>query len=166
MPIIFRFVIYSFLVFSFNSCVKSRNAKKLPPPLPDTQNRITISGNDVMMYDKKSFSAIAGSEFTLILRHKGTLSKNSMGHNIVIIDKKEDVFKFGAKVNANGGLGKNGFIPVKVKEKIIAHTAMIGGGEESVIIFTVPEETGSYPFLCTFPGHFSLMNGFMTVLSK
>ncbi|MDZ7935461.1 MAG: hypothetical protein U5M51_10985 [Emticicia sp.] len=25
--------------------------------------------------------------------------------------------------------------------------------------FTAPTQTGDYPFVCTFPGHWSIMNG-------
>jgi azurin len=35
---------------------------------------------------------------------------------------------------------------------------LIGGGESTTIEFEAPEK-GEYTFLCTFPGHFGLMNG-------
>ena len=48
------------------------------------------------------------------------------------------------------------------KAKILVATAMIGGGEETEVTFTAPEP-GEYPFLCTFPGHFGIMNGKLIV---
>jgi len=41
---------------------------------------------------------------------------------------------------------------------IIVHTAMLGGGESDTIEFTAPP-AGTYPFICTFPGHYAIMRG-------
>jgi len=49
-------------------------------------------------------------------------------------------------------------------DQIIAHTDLAAGGETVEVIFTVPEETGDYPFICSFPGHFSAgMTGTLAV---
>lgn len=40
----------------------------------------------------------------------------------------------------------------------LAHTNMVGGGESTEIVFSAPE-VGSYDFLCSFPGHYSIMKG-------
>ncbi|MDE0837988.1 MAG: plastocyanin/azurin family copper-binding protein [Kiritimatiellae bacterium] len=39
---------------------------------------------------------------------------------------------------------------------------MLGPGEEDVVTFTAPA-AGTYNYLCTFPGHYAVMNGVMTV---
>jgi azurin len=59
------------------------------------------------------------------------------------------------------------YIPADAESKalIIAHTKMLGGGESDTITFTAPA-AGSYPYLCTFPGHFAVMQGVMTVKPK
>jgi azurin len=51
----------------------------------------------------------------------------------------------------------NEYIP-EGTEDVIAHTALIGGGEETTIEFTAPA-AGEYTFICSFPGHYALMNG-------
>ena len=35
---------------------------------------------------------------------------------------------------------------------------MLGGGEETTIEFEAPAK-GEYTFICSFPGHYALMNG-------
>jgi len=35
-------------------------------------------------------------------------------------------------------------------------------GSES-LVFTAPTEPGQYPYICTVPGHWRIMNGIMTV---
>jgi len=49
------------------------------------------------------------------------------------------------------------YVPADSKE-VIAYTKIIGGGESVTITFDTPEK-GTYDFLCTFPGHFALMQG-------
>ena len=56
---------------------------------------------------------------------------------------------------------KNDYIPAKSSE-IIAHTAMIGGGETTEIEFVAPEP-GVYDYICSFPGHYAMMRGKLIV---
>ena len=42
-------------------------------------------------------------------------------------------------------------------------TDVVPPQERTVIHFRVPRERGRYPFLCTFPGHWMVMNGILTV---
>jgi len=125
---------------------------------------ITITGNDLMQYDTKSFVVKAGSSVTILLKNIGTLPKAAMGHNIIILQKSVDLFTFGAAVANNGGTVENGFTPVNALGQTIAHSILIGAGEETTIAFTAPKEPGDYPYFCTFPGHFALMNGIMKVI--
>ena len=56
---------------------------------------------------------------------------------------------------------KNGFIPES--DLLLHHTDMIDHGEHHILTFTAPSELGSYDFLCTFPGHWMVMNGELVV---
>ena len=49
--------------------------------------------------------------------------------------------------------------------RVIAHTKMIGGGESDSVTFPVSKLAAgeSYVFFCSFPGHFALMKGTLTV---
>ena len=42
-------------------------------------------------------------------------------------------------------------------------SGMVQPKKESVIWFKAPKKEGDYPYICTFPGHFQLMNGMMAV---
>jgi azurin len=58
----------------------------------------------------------------------------------------------------------NDYIPQDLKNQILAHTALAGGGETVEVTFTVPQEPGSYQYICSFPGHYaSGMKGMLTV---
>ena len=48
-------------------------------------------------------------------------------------------------------------------DAVLAHTDVADPQGLSVIYFQAPAEKGRYPFLCTFPGHWMVMNGEMVV---
>ena len=45
---------------------------------------------------------------------------------------------------------------------MIAKTKVLGGGESDSVTFSI-KEAGEYQYLCSFPGHFALMQGKITV---
>ena len=48
-------------------------------------------------------------------------------------------------------------------DDVIAYADITESGKQQTIYFTVPDAPGRYPFLCTFPGHWKLMNGLLIV---
>ena len=42
-----------------------------------------------------------------------------------------------------------------MKDQVLAASAMAGPGETVEVTFKVPTAPGTYPYLCTFPGHFA-----------
>jgi putative heme-binding domain-containing protein len=47
---------------------------------------------------------------------------------------------------------------------ILQHIDLVQPGKTASLRFTAPTEPGDYPFLCTYPGHWRIMNGVMRVL--
>ena len=121
----------------------------------------TVEANDAMQFNTKEIQVSkACKEFTITLKHTGTQPKASMGHNIVI-GKTEDmdgIFK--------DGVGAADTDYVKPDDaRVVAHTKLIGGGEESSLTLDPAKLTdGEYKFACTFPGHGALMNGKVTLV--
>jgi azurin len=128
----------------------------------DNHTQVTISGNDTMQFDIKSFNASKGTNFKLTFKNTGKLPKIAMGHNLVILKKGVSAIAFGQKVLASGGNANNA-LPESVKGDVLAYTKLLGPGETEIINFKVPMETGSYEYVCTFPGHFAMMRGVMEV---
>lgn len=125
---------------------------------------IEMTGNDQMQYDKKAITVTEGDNVTIKLKHVGKLPKAAMGHNVVILKPGTAMPAFAMKC---APAAANDYIPQDAESKalIVAHTKMIGGGEETSVTFTAPA-AGEYPYLCTFPGHFGVMNGKLTVKAK
>jgi azurin len=124
---------------------------------------IAIEGTDQMTFSIDHFSVKPGQMVRLTLAHVGNLPAAAMGHNVVIIERGEDYMDFTADANEQGGELANDYLPGPVRNRVIAFTKMIGGGESTTVEFKAPEEPGDYPFLCTFPGHAPQMNGTMQV---
>lgn len=47
--------------------------------------------------------------------------------------------------------------------EVLAKTPMIDPTKSDKITFTAPKDKGDYPFMCTFPGHGTVMKGIMKV---
>ena len=123
---------------------------------------VTITGNDTMQFDVKAFEVKAGSKVKLVLKNVGKVPKIAMGHNLVLLRKGVTAFEFGPKALGAGANTVNP-LPDAIKGDVLVHTKLLGPDETDEIVFTAPEEEGDYEYLCTFPGHFALMRGKMTV---
>jgi azurin len=126
--------------------------------------KIEITGNDQMQYNIKAFEVTEGQKVVLSFKHIGQLPAIAMGHNVVILKSGTAVPAFATKC---APAKDTGYIPQdeESKKEIVAHTKMLGGGESEEITFTAPA-AGDYPFICSFPGHFAIMQGVMTVKAK
>lgn len=116
---------------------------------------ITIEGNDQMKFNKNEIKVKAGQKVKLTLNHVGKMEKNVMGHNWALLTKDADIAAVG---QASAVAADTDYIPAAMKDKFIAHTKMLAGGESDTIEFDAPAP-GTYTFMCTFPGHYALMQG-------
>jgi azurin len=55
----------------------------------------------------------------------------------------------------------NNYVPEM--PEILFSTALVNPDQTVRLRFTAPSKPGEYPYICTFPGHWRLMNGVMTV---
>ena len=46
---------------------------------------------------------------------------------------------------------------------VLCYTDVVYPGDQCAIYFEAPKEPGRYPYLCTFPGHWLVMNGELIV---
>lgn len=118
---------------------------------------LSIDSNDRMQFSTSELTVPAGCETVeLTLTHSGNLPKNIMGHNWVLVE--EDQLRSVAAAAVAAGVA-NDYLP-KDDERVLAATAMIGGGETTQIEFSVAELKGkNLRFFCSFPGHMALMQG-------
>ena len=121
-------------------------------------HEITISGNDTMQFDIKNFDVTAGNKVKIIFKNP-----DATQHNLVFVEPGavEEVGMAGNEMAKDPkGLSK-GFIPES--DKILHHTKLLDPDTAEVLRFIAPTEPGTYPYLCTFPGHWIIMKGEMIV---
>jgi azurin len=119
---------------------------------PGAARTIEITGGDDMKYSVTTIPAKRGETLRIVLKSVGTLPKIAMAHNVVVLTLDADQIKF-----AQAGMTARAtdFIPPDMKNQVVAATALAGPGETVEVTFKVPAKPGSYPFICTFPGHFA-----------
>jgi putative membrane-bound dehydrogenase-like protein len=124
----------------------------------DQNVKINVVQN-AMKYDTKTFTVKAGSmveiEFT---------NPDFMQHNLLIL-QKGSLDKVGAAADKLAqdpkGIEQN-YVP-KMPEVLFA-TTLVEPQKTFKLKFRVPAAEGDYPFICSFPGHWRIMNGIMKVV--
>lgn len=116
-----------------------------------------------MLFTNKQFTVRPGQPVKLVF-----LNPDATDHNLVLV-KPGAMEEVGVAANAMARDPKNAtsdFIPEDKQDLILEATPMIGPTRESlvhVLRFQAPQEPGVYPYVCTFPGHWIVMNGKMVV---
>ena len=119
---------------------------------------VTIEGTDQMTYNLSEIDVKKSCEkFTVNLKHVGQLPAASMGHNWVLSTTED--YQAVAQEGMTLSLEKNYVNDADMR--VLAHTKIIGGGEETSVTFDVNKlkEGQDYTYFCSFPGHYALMHG-------
>ena len=114
---------------------------------------------EAMKFDKKEFSVPAGKTIILVLENP-----DAMQHNLVIGKPKslEIIGNAANKMITQKDAVEKNYVPAI--PQILFSTPLVNAGETYRLKFTAPAQVGDYPFVCTFPGHWSIMNGIMKVV--
>ncbi len=135
----------------------------VPTPAPaatDGPLKLGVIPN-VMKFDKAELTVKAGQKVTLIFENKTC----ALMHNFLLLKPgtkdKVGTLADGMMADPNG-LSKM-YIPVS-DDILVKGTKLLAIGQSETIEFTAPAEPGDYPYICTFPGHWRLMNGVLKVV--
>lgn len=154
-----NFLVATFITIGIISCGNDsfKTPKQDAPEIsqPELTNVIELKGTDDMKFDKTMFKVKAGQEVTLTFTNAGQLPMETMGHNVVVLEKGADVAKF---AQASAKAKETDYISNLYMTDIVANTKLLGPGESETIKFTL-KEPGDYTFICTFPGHWVSMKG-------
>jgi azurin len=122
---------------------------------------VELTANDQMKYDVTRIEAKAGETLTVVLTNNGTVPKEVMGHDWVLLKAGADVAGFAA---AAAAAKDTDYIPAARAGDIIAKIGLLGPRKSDEVTFTVPSKPGEYTYLCTFPAHFQAgMHGVLVV---
>ena len=114
---------------------------------------------DKMKYDQESFTVQAGETIELIFENR-----DGMQHNFLLIEEGglEKVGTAADLMATSPNGAERSYIPDS--PQIIYASKLIDPGQTVRLRFRAPETPGEYPYVCTFPGHWRIMNGVMQVV--
>lgn len=111
-----------------------------------------------MAFDREVLNAPAGKSVSIVFDNS-----DQMPHNIVIVKpgSKEKVGIAADNMSTLEDGYERQFIP-EMPEVLFA-TPLVNAGETYQLDFMAPDVPGDYPFICTFPGHWRIMQGVLTI---
>lgn len=131
-------------------------------PAAAAECKATVDSTDAMQFVTKSITVPASCKnFVVTLNHVGKLPATVMGHNFVL-GKTADA----AGIASDGIKAGAAAEYVKPKDpRVIAASKIIGGGGSTTVTIPVGKlKAGeSYTYICSFPGHSSIMRGTLTL---
>lgn len=115
---------------------------------------------NTMKFDKAELTVKAGSKVMLLFRNE----KCALLHNFLLVKpgKKDAVGALADKMLTDPEGMKKLYVPDS-DDVVVKGSKLIGIGQSDLMEFTAPTEPGDYPYICTFPGHWRLMNGVLKV---
>jgi azurin/glucose/arabinose dehydrogenase len=118
---------------------------------------IDISTKPGLKFDLSTFQVKAGALVKLTFRNP-----DDMLHNLVITapGAGQEVGILASKMGLDGE--KWSFVPSSAR--VLFHTLLLQPKQSETIYFVAPAKAGDYPYICSYPGHFMVMNGVMKVM--
>lgn len=126
---------------------------------PAFEMAVTPDGNQ-MLFAQKEFTVKPGQ--TVRITFQNTATMPGMSHNVVFVTAEEDINLVG---QAAMSASDTEYVPSSEAKRIIAYTPLAEPGETVTVEFTAPSTPGDYPYICTFPGHYMMMQGTMHVVA-
>ncbi|MDB4265150.1 plastocyanin/azurin family copper-binding protein [bacterium] len=151
---------YNFAVATLNNAAAEEEVEKVERKglLKEDDKMAVAQINCVpegIKFDVKTLEIPVGKKLKLIFKNPDV-----MQHNMVIVkpDTADTVAGLAMALGAEGFAKQ--FIPESTD--ILVHSKLLGSGERETIEYTF-DKPGKYPFICTFPGHATLMRGHIIV---
>ncbi|MDF1737940.1 MAG: sulfatase-like hydrolase/transferase [Verrucomicrobiales bacterium] len=124
-------------------------------------NVIHVQAAAGLQFAPTQLSVTPGSKVRLVFENP-----DIMMHNWVLL-KPGSVNEVGAladEMAAQEDAMERGYLPES--DKILHATKLLGPKAREELVFDAPAELGEYPYICTFPGHWRIMQGVLTVAER
>jgi azurin len=124
----------------------------------DPAREITIETASNLSYATRSVRVRAGEPLALTLSNPDVVP-----HNWVLVGQGalERVGNLANRLISDPDAALRHYIPHT--KDVLAYTDVVWPREQFTIYFHAPRKPGRYPYLCSFPGHWKVMNGEMIV---
>jgi len=113
-------------------------------------DHVTVSAYNTLTYSPSEIVAHPGQKVVLTFKNESTLPRSAMAHDWVLLRAGADV-----KAYANVAMTDcaDDHIPKSLAKEVLVSIPMLGPLESRTVTFTAPTVPGSYPYLCSCPGH-------------
>jgi len=131
-----------------------------PQGLPPAQLMLTAP-NGVMRFQPTVLHAFSGQTITI-----NFMNQHPDLHNVVFLSSDTDLKALGLDIDqymTNPSSSDTDYIPPSRLDEILGSIAVLSQSESSMHTLG-PLSKGSYPFVCTVPGHWSLMQGILHIM--
>jgi uncharacterized cupredoxin-like copper-binding protein len=116
----------------------------------------TVPG--AMQYDVKEVKAKPGEVLEFVLENNDTIQHNFL---VVAPGKMAEVGVAADKMGETAEGKARQFVPDSAA--VLAVMGLVDPGKTGRLRFTVPAKPGTYNYVCTYPGHWRMMNGKLRV---
>jgi azurin len=126
-------------------------------PLPKA-TVIALQADKNLTFAQRTITVRAGQPIRLIFSNP-----DAVPHNWVLV-KPGTLERIGQEVNrliADPDAAANQYVPKS--PDVLVYTDIVPAQASFTIYFRAPAAKGRYPYLCTFPGHWMVMNGVLIV---
>jgi azurin len=118
---------------------------------------ITIGTVPGLKFDISEIQVKAGSRIRIVFNNN-----DDMLHNLVIT--KPGTANAVGEAGLNLGLKGSEMNYVPKTSDVLFHSNIVEPEKSESIYFVAPKQTGTYQYVCTFPGHYTLMQGKLKVV--
>lgn len=129
-------------------------------PTPDVTIKLGVIP-DQLRFDKTELTVAPGQLVQLVFTNADV-----MQHNF-LLGAPGSLDRIGAAADqllAGGDGVAQQYVPAI--PQVLFSTSLVNPGQTITVQFRAPAQTGAYPFVCTFPGHWRLMNGILNVSDR
>jgi uncharacterized cupredoxin-like copper-binding protein len=121
--------------------------------------QILLSTRPGLKFDRELLTAKAGEKVLLVFRND-----DDMLHNFVLCAPGRGNAVGEAALQLGVEAAERSYVPAS--DDVIVHTAVLEPGATDRIFFEAPTQPGDYDYICSFPGHSTLMRGILRVVPK
>ncbi len=144
----------------WNKPAQSSTTTMLASNVEETQVVQIKTVKNAMKYDLSEFVVEAGKPVKIVFENP-----DFMQHNLIIAQQGalEIVGAAADKLATDPQGAEQEYVP-KIPE-VLFSTPLIDPEQTVELTFVAPDKPGEYPFICTFPGHWRIMQGTMKVVN-
>ena len=142
--------------------VEAPRALQLPPPAtqaPDVTLKLGVLAAQ-LKFDLEELTVAPGQLVEIVF-----VNSDQMQHNFLLgaSGSLEEIGKAADTLAASPNAAAQQYVPEI--PQVLYSTKLVDPGQTLRFQFKAPAQPGQYPYVCTFPGHWRLMNGILRVVA-